>query len=134
MPPCGKRLFQLVLEYAFAADDAAEVTFRAPKFNGLLYDAEFASQFFLVVDRQKKRVGFGDAWPGPTKLAKGAYAVRYQVKHDLKALEGLKAMVVAERTLKDPVTVPCFKDAGQASCGGAGGLCARQGRRREHDL
>lgn len=120
--PGGKRLFQLVLEYAFDAAEDGEVTFRAPLLNGLLYEAEFDSQFFLVFDKQKKRVGFGDAWPDPTKLKKGAHTVKYQVKHDdMKKLAALKdMMVVAERKLKDPVAVPCFADAGQASCGGTG--------------
>jgi tripeptidyl-peptidase-2 len=122
--PDGRALFQLVLEYAFEApEDGTEVTFKAPLLQGLLYDAEFDSQFFLISDKDKKLVGFGDAFPDASKLKKGVHTVRWQVKHDdLKKLGGLKAMVVvAERKLKEPVAVPCFKDAGQASLGSSGG-------------
>jgi len=105
--PAGKKIYQLVLEYAFDQEEEGDVTPRLGLLNGVLYEAALENQFYLVFDKDKKLLGSGDAWPGAVKVPKGeGHVVRYQVRHDDAALlRGLRARLVLalERTCSVPL-------------------------------
>jgi len=118
--PDGKKIYQLVLEYAISNLEAGQVTPRAPGLNGVLYEAEFEHQFFMVFDDKKKYLGCGDAWPSAVKLPKGDLVLRMQVRHDdpalLKKYEG--QILHLERTLSSKISLSVYPTQGAAATGG----------------
>lgn len=77
----GTKLYQLLLEYEFEQTEANEAVPRWPGLQGVLYESEFHAQLFMIYDSCKRLVACGDSWPSFTKLGKGKYTIRYQVRH-----------------------------------------------------
>lgn len=64
----------------------------------LLYESPYESQLWYVMDPStKEALGWGDAWPHhyATKLSKGDYVFKLQVRHEkVPLLEKLKDMIL----------------------------------------
>ncbi|MGA1235400.1 MAG: S8 family serine peptidase [Limisphaerales bacterium] len=104
--PDNRQIHQLVLQYGFRLDADTTVTPRFPALNGRLYDGEFGSQLWMIFDAQKKWITTDDGWePGPVRLEKGDYALRFHLRHaeagELKKLEHLP--MVLEENLTSPI-------------------------------
>ncbi|EDW59973.2 tripeptidyl-peptidase 2 [Drosophila virilis] len=86
--PEGRQVYQNILVYNLNVAKAAEVALYAPLFNDLLYEAEFESQMWMLFDVNKTLVATGDAHSHTffTKLEKGEYTVRLQVRHEKREL------------------------------------------------
>lgn len=86
--PEGRQVYQNILVYNLNVGKAAEVALYAPLFNDLLYEAEFESQMWMLFDVNKTLVATGDAHSHTffTKLEKGEYTVRLQVRHEKREL------------------------------------------------
>ncbi|KAH8299436.1 hypothetical protein KR044_001463 [Drosophila immigrans] len=86
--PEGRQIYQNMLVYNLNVSKAAEVALYAPIFNDLLYESEFESQMWMLFDVNKSLVATGDAHSHTffTKLEKGEYTVRLQVRHEKREL------------------------------------------------
>ncbi|XP_030373113.1 tripeptidyl-peptidase 2 [Scaptodrosophila lebanonensis] len=82
--PDGRQVYQNLLVYNLTVAKPCEVALYAPLFNDLLYEAEFESQMWMLFDVNKALVATGDAHSHTfyTKLEKGDYTVRLQVRHE----------------------------------------------------
>ena len=119
--PRSKQIYQLVLTYHWECrDDSTKVVFRLPPLQGVLYESQFESQFFMLFDANKRLIGSGDAWPKPVDVKRGKYTVRVQVRHEETALlERLKEMVALfETTLSKPIELPIHVTFNAAVAGG----------------
>lgn len=86
--PEGRQIYQNMLVYNLNVTKAAEVALYAPLFNDLLYESEFESQMWMLFDVNKSLVATGDAHSHTvfTKLEKGEYTVRLQVRHEKREM------------------------------------------------
>lgn len=86
--PHGRQIYQNLLTYSINLTKAQEVAFSLPLLNNVLYESEFDSQLWMCFDANKKMVSCGDAYAGNTftKLNKGEYTVKVQVRHEKKDL------------------------------------------------
>ncbi|KAH8371854.1 hypothetical protein KR093_009109 [Drosophila rubida] len=86
--PDGRQIYQNLLVYNLNVSKAAEVALYAPIFNDLLYESEFESQMWMLFDVNKSLVATGDAHSHTffTKLEKGEYTVRLQIRHEKREL------------------------------------------------
>ncbi|KAM8713905.1 hypothetical protein ACLKA7_014119 [Drosophila subpalustris] len=86
--PEGRQIYQSLLVYNLNVAKAAEVALYAPLFNDLLYESEFESQMWMLFDVNKSLIATGDAHSHNfyTKLEKGEYTVRLQVRHEKRDL------------------------------------------------
>lgn len=86
--PEGRQIYQNMLVYNLNVSKAGEVALYAPLFNDLLYESEFESQMWMLFDINKTLVATGDAHSHTffTKLEKGEYTVRLQVRHEKREL------------------------------------------------
>jgi len=112
----GKRVYDLVLEYALKLEEDGEVTPQALLLNDRLYESVFEGQMIMIYDSNKRFVGSTDCWPTPLKMKKGEYVARLQVRHDdAPLLEKLKTMPLSiDRKLEKPITIkayPSFNNA-----------------------
>lgn len=85
--PDGRQVYQNLLVYSLSVTKPAEVALYAPIFNDLLYESEFESQMWMLFDANKALVATGDAHSQTfyTKLEKGDYTIRLQVRHEARA-------------------------------------------------
>jgi len=101
---------------------AAEVALYAPIFNDLLYEAEFESQMWMLYDANKALVATGDAHSQTffTKLEKGDYTVRLQVRHEKRELleKISEANLVASFKLTNMLTLDFYENYNQCVVGG----------------
>ena len=82
---------ELILTYELKLKDGASVTLRKPALDDILYDSAFDSVLLMIHDMHKRCIFFGDIYPKATKLEKGEYTIRVQVRHDsMDLLETLK--------------------------------------------
>ena len=86
--PHGRQIYQNLLTYNVQVAKSQEISFAVPLFTSVLYESEFESQFFMCFDANKVLVACGDAYSGKnfTKLSKGDYVIRLQVRHERKEL------------------------------------------------
>lgn len=86
--PNGRQIYQNLLTYNFTASKPQEVAFSLPLLTNVLYESEFESQLWMCFDANKKMVCCGDAYSSNTftKLNKGDYIIRVQVRHEKKDL------------------------------------------------
>ncbi|XP_005174861.1 tripeptidyl-peptidase 2 [Musca domestica] len=86
--PEGRQIYQNLLTYSLNVGKAMEVAIYAPIFNAVLYEAEFESQLWMIFDANKHMVACGDANSHKfyTKLDKGEYCIRLQIRHEKRDL------------------------------------------------
>ncbi|EDW32157.1 GL10584 [Drosophila persimilis] len=86
--PEGRQVYQNLFVYNLNVAKAAEVSLHAPIFNDSLYESEFESQMWMLYDGNKALVATGDAHSQNffTKLEKGEYTIRLQVRHEKRDL------------------------------------------------
>lgn len=86
--PNGRQIYQNLLTYSLNLSKSQEVAFSLPLLNTVLYESEYDSQLWMCFDANKKLVSCGDAYSGTTfsKLNKGEYTIRVQVRHEKKDL------------------------------------------------
>lgn len=110
--PHGRQIYQNLLTFALNLNKQQEVAFSLPLLNYVLYESEFDSQFWMCFDSNKRLVASGDAYSGNTftKLTKGEYTIRVQVRHEKKEpLEKLnEATLTAAIKLSNPLSLEVF--------------------------
>lgn len=101
----GRPIFQLILEYSLDLSENSNIITRFEGLQGVLYESDFHSQLFFVINRSdyNKIVYTGDSWPSYFKASAGKYVVRLQVRHfSSQRLESLTTMpMILERKLKE---------------------------------
>lgn len=82
--PEGRQIYQNLLTYTLNVTKPMEVAFYAPIFNSVLYESEFESQLWMIFDANKQMLACGDANSHTfyTKLDKGEYHIRLQIRHE----------------------------------------------------
>ncbi|XP_068147134.1 LOW QUALITY PROTEIN: tripeptidyl-peptidase 2 [Drosophila tropicalis] len=120
--PEGRQVYQNLLVYSLNVSKAAEVAIYAPIFNDLLYEAEFESQMWMLFDVNKAQIATGDARSHTfyTKLEKGDYTIRLQVRHEKRdLLEKIsEANLVAAFKLPNMLTLDFYENYNQCVVGG----------------
>jgi len=120
--PDGRQVYQNLLAFNLNVAKAADVSIYAPIFNDLLYEAEFESQMWMLFDANKALVATGDAHSHTsfTKLDKGEYTIRLQVRHEKRdLLEKIsEANLVASFKLTSPLTLDFYENYNQCIVGG----------------
>ncbi|KAL3524283.1 hypothetical protein ACH5RR_017117 [Cinchona calisaya] len=101
--PSGKQILALILTYKFKLEDASEIKPQIPLLNNRIYDNKFESQFYMILDSNKRVYAMGDVYPDSVKLPKGEYTLQLYLRHDnLQYLEGMKGLVLfIERKLDE---------------------------------
>lgn len=86
--PHARQVYQNLLTFNLNLSKPQEVAFSVPLLTKVLYESEYESQFWMCFDSNKKMVASGDAYSGNsfTKLSKGDYVIRLQVRHEKKDL------------------------------------------------
>ncbi|EDW01702.1 GH21590 [Drosophila grimshawi] len=120
--PEGRQIYQNLLVYNLNVAKAAEVALYAPIFNELLYESEFESQMWMLFDVNKSLVATGDAHSQSfyTKLEKGEYTVRLQVRHEKRdLLEKIsEATLIAAYKLPNMLSMDFYDSYNQCIVGG----------------
>ena len=106
-PSTEKRIYQLLLMYEFAQEEAGSFTPRAPTLQGVVYKSAYESQLMLIFDNDKKYLGVVDARPSEIKVPQGHVTIRLQVRHDNPGmLEKLNDMGIwIERKLEKDISL-----------------------------
>ncbi|GMH77981.1 hypothetical protein TL16_g07609, partial [Triparma laevis f. inornata] len=117
----GKTRVQgLTLTYNLKLEEGTDVIFKAPLFNGYLYESEYESQMGMIYSEGKRLLGVVDAYPEKVKCPKGTITVRFQVRHDdvdmLKKLEDMT--LIAERNMSKSVSLAAYATHGDMLVGG----------------
>lgn len=86
--PNGRQIYQNLLTYNLNLPKNQEVAFSLPLLTNVLYESEYDSQLWMCFDSNKKMVSCGDAYSANnfTKLNKGDYVIRVQVRQEKKEL------------------------------------------------
>lgn len=86
--PEGRQIYQNLLTYTLNVAKPMEVAIYAPIFNSVLYESEYESQLWMIFDANKHMVACGDANSHTfyTKLDKGEYTIRLQIRHEKRDL------------------------------------------------
>lgn len=110
--PLGRQIYQNLLTYNLSLSKTQEVAFSLPLLNNVLYESEFDSQLWMCFDSNKKLVSCGDSYSGNnyTKLTKGDYTIRVQVRHEKKdLLEKMnEATLTATFKLNSPLNLDIY--------------------------
>lgn len=108
--PNGRQIYQNLLTYNLNLSKNQEVSFALPLLTNVLYESEFDSQFWMCFDSNKKMVSCGDAYSANnyTKLNKGDYVIRVQVRQEKKEL--LEKLNEATLTVSIKLTGPIALD------------------------
>jgi Tripeptidyl peptidase II len=70
--PRGRVMHRLELTYKLALAEGGTVTPTTPPLAAAVYDGALEGQLYAVYDGNKRRVAFGDVYPQPVTLGKGA--------------------------------------------------------------
>ncbi|KAL7668800.1 hypothetical protein ACOME3_009486 [Neoechinorhynchus agilis] len=92
--------YELCLEYNLQVHrDKSEVSIEVPTISSYLYDSDFLSQSFIILDSTKQIVHCGDVLAASkTKLCEGEYRVQVTLVHgDISVLDGLRNLSVHAR-------------------------------------
>ncbi|XP_052840735.1 LOW QUALITY PROTEIN: tripeptidyl-peptidase 2 [Drosophila gunungcola] len=120
--PDGRQVYQNLLVFNLNVAKPAEVALYAPIFNDMLYEAEFESQMWMLFDANKALVATGDAHSHTffTKLEKGDYTVRLQVRHEKRELleKISEANLVAAFKLTNMLALDLYENYNQCIVGG----------------
>ncbi|EDW08466.2 tripeptidyl-peptidase 2 [Drosophila mojavensis] len=120
--PEGRQIYQNMLVYNLNVNKAADVALYAPLFNDLLYEAEFESQMWMLFDVNKTLLATGDAHSHTffTKLEKGEYTVRLQVRHEKRELleKISEANLIAVYKLANMISLDFYDSYNQGIVGG----------------
>ncbi|KAG0430430.1 hypothetical protein HPB47_022708, partial [Ixodes persulcatus] len=133
--PEGRPVYEIQLTYNFSINKAAEVTPSCPLLSELLYESEYEAQLWMIFDANKQLVASGDAYPNrySTKLEKGEYVVRLQVRHEQRPLlERLSDLPLhLSQKMASGVALDVYRGHAQALVGGKkfAGVTARPGSR-----
>ncbi|RZF39809.1 hypothetical protein LSTR_LSTR000457 [Laodelphax striatellus] len=121
IPPC-RQIYQLVLSYNFQIPKAVEVTPNCSLFSSYLYESEFESQFWMLFDSNKQFLAAGDfdAYKYSTKLEKGDYTLKMQVRHEKRELldKLVDLPILLRHKLPSPIAVDVYASYSQAVLNG----------------
>ncbi|KAG0483011.1 hypothetical protein HPP92_011095 [Vanilla planifolia] len=93
--PSGKRIIALTLIYKLKLDEGAEVKPCIPLLNKRIYDTMHESQFYAILDSNKRIYAVGDAYPKYVKLPKGIYTIQLRIRHEnVQILEKMKQLIL----------------------------------------
>lgn len=110
--PNGRQIYQNILTYNLNLSKNQEVAFSLPLLTNVLYESEYDSQLWMCFDSNKKLVSCGDAYSANnyTKLNKGDYVIRVQVRQEKKDfLEKLnEATLTASFKLATPINLDVY--------------------------
>ncbi|CAL1282653.1 unnamed protein product [Larinioides sclopetarius] len=86
--PDGRQVYELQLTYVFTVPRSTEITPVFSLLSDLLYESEFESQLWMLFDYNKQLIAVGDAYPSKyaTKVDKGEYTLKLQIRHEDSAL------------------------------------------------
>lgn len=120
--PDGRQIYQNILTYNLHLAKAQEVAIHCPILSSVLYESEYESQFWMLFDSNKMVAACGDAYAYSqyTKLEKGDYVIRLQVRHEKKdILEKIsEATMAVIFKLQSPITLDIYEHYNQAIVGG----------------
>ncbi|KAF3340242.1 tripeptidyl-peptidase 2 [Carex littledalei] len=100
--PSGKQIIVLTLTYKFKLDEGVSIKPSIPLLNNRIYDNKFESQFYIIVDPNKRVYSSGDVYPDYVSIPKGEYTLYLYIRHEnIQYLEKLKQLVLfIERRLE----------------------------------
>ncbi|MEM7387478.1 MAG: tripeptidyl peptidase II, partial [Verrucomicrobiota bacterium] len=117
----GRQAWEMILTYRFTMDTDGRVAPRFPDLEMRLYESDFQSRLWMVLDSEKKRVAFDDGWPGEISLKKGRHTLLLHFRHDdreaLSKFAG-RLRLALDRSLKKPVSLQAFASGEAAISGG----------------
>ncbi|KAJ4800193.1 Tripeptidyl-peptidase 2 [Rhynchospora pubera] len=120
--PSGKQIIALTLTYKFKLEDGASIKPSIPLLNNRIYDNKFESQFYIIVDPNKRVYSSGDVYPDFVSIAKGDYTLYLYIRHEnIQFLEKLKQLVLfIERKVekKDQIQLSFFSEPDGPITGG----------------
>lgn len=120
--PDGRQIYQNLLTYTLHVPKAQEIALYAPLLNALLYEAEFESQMWMLFDCNKAMIACGDAHSHTffTKLEKGEYTVKLQVRHEKRdVLDKIsEANMIALYKLSNSLSMDFYDHYNQCLIGG----------------
>lgn len=110
--PHGRQIYQNLFTYVLNLSKPQEVAFSLPLLNNVLYESEFESQLYMCFDSNRRQIVVGDAYSGGyfSKLNKGEYTIKVQVRHEKKdLLEKLnEATLTASFKLASPLSLDIY--------------------------
>uniref|UniRef100_A0A2A4JXG6 Uncharacterized protein n=1 Tax=Heliothis virescens TaxID=7102 RepID=A0A2A4JXG6_HELVI len=120
--PPSRQIYQLLNTYNFHIAKATEVSPIISLLSDMLYESEFESQMWMLYNSNKQLLMTGDAYPSKytTKLEKGDYTLRLNIRHENKSLlEKLQDLpAIIQQRLQQPITLDVYCSPSLAITGG----------------
>ncbi len=105
--PEGQIWHELLLTYRFDQSQRGSVTPRFPQIDGLLYDSDYGTLFWMLFDAGKRRVATNDMFPDAVTLSPGGHTLKLQIRHTSpEALQKLQTLRLALDRGIGPIDLP----------------------------
>ena len=120
--PAGRQMFELQLSYSFTISKTAETSLNLSMLSEVLYESQLESQLWMLYDNNKRLITCGDAYPSKwsSKLEKGDYTVKVNVRHEKKDLveKFSETPLLVSSKLSSPLTLDIYSSHSACQTGG----------------
>ena len=116
--PEDRQIHALTLTYNFTLEENTDITPRFPLINDFLYESPLESQLCMIHEAGKRYVGASDAFTKKTKLPKGKYVARLQLRHESPSVlkRHTTMLMMLEQSIKDIPLVVHSSSVGPIVC------------------